>query len=342
MDAPRAITTLLSKADASPKSGEVLWRIRSDDGALDVSYGDPDRQFFIASATKLFVTAILCQLVTESRLSLGARIADVLPGIDLRGLSVLDGRDYPMTVREVMAHTAGLADYFEGEMPDGSTTFSRAISSDNDWKLDDVLEWSRRMTPSVPGQGRYSDTGYQLLGAVIEQLDGLTFAESVRARIAEPLGLTRTYCFTHHTLDEYDNIAALKEGTRTLHIPRAMSSVQADGGMVSTVAESTTFLDAFFNGRLFPQELLTQLECDWHRIFRPLEYGTGVMRFRLSPLFTGFRRIPPFVGHSGASGTVMFRVKERGLTIVGTVNQVKYRSLPYRLMVRTALTASRS
>ena len=38
------------------------------------------------------------------------------------------------------------------------------------------------MKPATPGKGHYSDTGYQLLGAVIEQIDNRTFAESVRDR----------------------------------------------------------------------------------------------------------------------------------------------------------------
>lgn len=341
MGAQRTVNNLISRVDRSPKSGEVLWRIRSDEGTFDLVYGDPDRQFFIASATKLFVTAILCQLVSEGRLTFDTRVAELLPDLDLHGLSVRGGKDHPMTVREVMAHTAGLADYFEGKAPDGTTAFSRAVRADVPWNLADVIEWTREMKPGVPGKGQYSDTGYQLLGAVIERIDGYSFADSVRTRVTEPLGLSRTYCFTEHTLDRYDAVAVMRFGSAPLHIPHAMASVQADGGIVSTLNDSMTFLDAFFDGRLFPQKLLTEVEADWHRIFRPLEYGTGIMRFRLSPLLTGFKRLPPFVGHSGASGTVMFRANELGITIVGTVNQLEHRSLPYQLMVRTSLAATR-
>lgn len=341
MTTHQAITKLVSRVDANPKSGEVLWRVRSDDGSIDATYGDPDRQFFIASATKLYVTAIMCQFIGEGRLTFDTHLAELLPDLDLRGLSVRGNQEHPMTVREVMAHTAGLADYFEGKAPDGTTAISRAVRDDVGWNLTDVLEWTRAMKPGVPGTGRYSDTGYQLLGAVIERIDGRSFAESVRTRITEPLRLTRTYCFTDQTLDRYDSVAMMRFDSGSLHIPRAMASVQADGGIVSTLTDSMAFLDAFFDGRLFDRTLLTEVEADWHRIFRPLEYGTGIMRFRLSPVFTGFRRLPPFVGHSGASGTVMFRAEALRLTIVGTVNQVQFRSLPYQLMIRTALAATR-
>ena len=59
------IIKALEAVDRKPVTGEVLWRLRSDDRRVDVTYGDPDRQFFIASATKLYVTAILAQLRME-------------------------------------------------------------------------------------------------------------------------------------------------------------------------------------------------------------------------------------------------------------------------------------
>ena len=325
------IQRLLAKVDADPASGEVLWRVRADDGSLDVTYGDPKRPFFIASATKLFVTAILAQLRTEGRLDWDTPLADLTPDLDLAGVLAAGA-----SVRAVMAHTSGLADYFEGKRPDGTTTFERAVQQDFSWDLADVIRWTGSMSPGTPGKGLYSDTGYQLLGAAIERIDGRTFWDAVAARITEPLGMQSTYCFGPQTLDRYDEISPMKYGDRDLRIPLAMASVQADGGIVSTLDDGLVFLDAFFSGRLFPAALLTEIQQNWHRIFYPLEYGTGIMRFRLPAVMTGFRRVPPFVGHSGASGTVMFRSPDRRVTVVGTVNQLKKRSMPYKLLVRTS------
>ena len=337
------ILRAVTKAAADPRTGEVLWRVRSDDGSLDVTYGDPDQPFFLASATKLATSAILAQLRAEGRLDWDAPMADLLPDLDLSGLSVVDGRDRSaeMTAREVLAHTAGLADYFEGR-PEGSPTlFAQVLEQDRVWTVADVLEWTRALEPGRPGHGLYSDTGYQLLGALIERLDGTTFAGSVQRRITDPLGLTDTYVFGEETIDRYAAITPLLAGSTALDIPLAMSSVQADGGMVSTLRESMAFLDAFFDGRLVPPGVLEEMQSGWHPIFFPLEYGTGVMRFRVRWYFSPFTRVPAFVGHSGASGVVMYRQPARRLSIVGTVNQVESRSLPYQLMVRSALAAAR-
>lgn len=342
VDVDARIRRELDRVASRGRAGEILWWIRSDDGAVDFTYGDPDRPFFIASSTKLYVTAILAQLHTEGRLAWDAPIATYLPDLDLTGLTRQSGIDAAttITVRQVMAHTAGLPDYFEGTRP-GGATFSRARTSDFAWDLDDVLRWSREVGPGTPGKGRYSDTGYQLLGAVIERLDLKPFSESVRDRVCLPLGMASTYVFSQDHLDEYDQIAPLHMGQETAGIPLVMASVQADGGIVSTLTDGMAFLDAFFAARLFPRETLAWIASDWHRIFFPLEYGNGIMRFRMPAPLTGFRRVPPFIGHSGASGTVMFRGPDLRLTVVGTVNQIETRSMPFQLLVRTALAASR-
>ena len=343
MDTEARIRREIDRVAASDRSGDVLWRLRSDDGAVDVTHGDPNRPFYIASATKLYVTAILAQLQDEDRLQWAAPIGDYLPHLDLSGIVARDHRDLgaEITVQQVMAHTAGLPDYFEGKRPGGDTTFARALRDDFGWEVTDVLAWSREIGPGAPGKGRYSDTGYQLLGAVIEQLDGRSFAESVNERICSPLRLADTYVFGIDDIPRYGSVAPLRVGDTMVTIPRAMASVQADGGIVSTLGDGLRFLDAFFAGALFPSATLEWIASDWHRIFFPLESGNGIMRFRMPALFTGFRRVPPFIGHSGASGVVMFRAPELGITVVGTVNQAKHRSMPYQLMVRTTLVAAR-
>jgi len=330
----RSFTDVVAQAAHRLRPAHLLWSLhRSTDGST-LTYGDPDQPFFIASATKLYVTAILAQMRSEGLLSWDAPIADLLDQLPLRPL-VGDA-----TVREVMGHTAGLGDYFEGKRRAAPSTFAQVVTGDFGWDVHDVLAWTAEVPHGVRGRGLYSDTGYQLLGAVIEKLDHHSFADSVRMRIAEPLDLRHTYVFDHSSLGDYERISPLFSGDVRLHIPQAMASVQADGGIVSTINEGLVFLDAFFNGRLFPAELMPEIAGGWHAIFRPLEYGTGIMRFALPRVMTGMRRIPPFIGHSGASGTVMFTCPELGLTVVGTVNQIRNRSLPYRLMVRTALTAS--
>lgn len=330
------IQRLIEKSAADRRTGEVLWRVVSPDG-LDVVHGDLDRPFFVASVSKLFTVVCLAQLRDEGKLDWDAPIAGYLPDLDLTGLAVENDRDISaeITVREVMSHTAGLADYFEGPRPDGPTTLDRALQSDFGWGEAEVVEWTRAMTPARRGRGLYSDTGFQLLDGVVERLDGRTFAESVLARVTGPLGLDHTYVFTTDTLDRFDEMAVIRHADRDLRLPLLLASCGGQGAVVSTLRDGVTFVQAFFDGRLFDTKLLDEMLTDWHRIFSPLEYGTGVMRFRLPAVLTGFRSFE-FQGHSGASGVVFYRDARSGVIVVGTVNQLAQRQLPYQLMIRTA------
>lgn len=322
------VRDILEKAAADPRSGELLWRVRCDDG-LDVSFGDTGKSFFIASATKLYVTTLLLQLRHEGRIDWDRPIGDYVPAL---GGSTLPNS----TVRDIMAHRGGLPDYFEGRR-EGGSTFQRVLDNDFGWDVTDVIRWSEAMTP--PRASLYSDSGYQLLGAAIESVADATFSEAVHSRIVQPLGLAGTYVFGTDTFQLYDEIAAMRVGAREARIPAAMASVQADGGVVSTTTDGIRFLDGFFGGVLFPESYLAEIMTDWNRVFFPLEYGLGIMRFHLPAVLTGFRRLPPAVGHSGASGVVMYRIPDWRLSIVGTVNQLRERSLPYRIMARVAIAA---
>jgi D-alanyl-D-alanine carboxypeptidase len=326
---------VLESAARNPRVGEFLWCVRSDDGTVNATWGDQDRPFFIASATKLMVTAVVAQLADEGALSWDAPLSRYLPDLDLSGLS----RQPDFTVRQVLEHRAGLPDYFEGKRDDGFTTLDRMRSCDEGWELSDVIGWSRRMSLPATGEALYSDTGFQLIGAVIESVTGASLRSVLDERVCRPVGMASSFLFCAQDIPAYEGLAVMRDGSSTLHAPMAMASVQADGGMVSTVADGMLFLDAFFGGTLFSRPTLMSLMSDWHRIFYPFQYGAGVMRFQLPRLFTGLRRVPPFYGHSGASGTVMFRSPDWGLTIVGTVNQVQHRSLPFRIMVKAAVAA---
>lgn len=327
-DREERIAALLRRADGDRRTGEVLWRVRTDDGAVDVTHGDPTRPFVAASTTKLLVTAILARLRVDGRLGWDDPVLDHLP--ELAGSGLLGGE---VTIRQVMSHTAGLPDYFTGRRSGGST-FDRLRTADLGWSLDDVIAWSRELDPPRAGRARYSDTGYQLLGAVIERTTGRSFADAVRVHVAEPLGLTGTWCLTDDALDRFAEVASVRDGDRTFHVPRALASMQADGCLVSTLDDAATIVDALFDGRLLPPDLLAEARREWRRVYFPFEAGTGVVRLRLPRAMTAGRRLPELVGHPGATGVLWLRAPALGLTLVGTVNQIRHPSLATKLALR--------
>jgi D-alanyl-D-alanine carboxypeptidase len=321
--------------------GELLFRIESNDDSFNWHYGNPEKPFFIASATKLYTTALLAQLKQNGLLDWDRPVAQYLPQHSLDRIHIYKGDDSSrrVTIRQLMAHTSGIPDYFEGKRNDGAAHFKRILRADQSWSLNDVIAISRdhqraHFPPGLKNKALYSDTGYQLLGGVIENLFEKSFAECVISQIANPLQLAHTYCFSTQTLDRYADISPLLLKKVPLKIPQAMASVGADGGIVSTLNDSMCFIKAFMNGQLFSLGILEELQSQFNRIFFPLEYGVGLMRFQVPWFFSPFLKFPPLFGHSGASGTVLFYCKDWDLFVAGTVNQVANRSLPFQLMMQ--------
>ena len=308
-----------------------------------------DDPYFLASATKLYVVALVMQLRAEGSLELDTPVVDLLPAGAIAGVHVLHGRDHTamITVRHLLTHTSGLADYLEDRQSDRTVLLDivSAPGGDRGWTRDDVLEINRhRTTPRfAPGSRRahYSDTNFQILGLLIETITGRTFEANLRDRICVPLGLTGTHVFGTESSPVYDDVATMLRGKAALRIPLVMASVTADGGIVSSAADSITFLRAFFTGRLFPNHYLAEMQQQWRRVFFPLEYGVGLMRFELPRLMSPFARPPVLLGHSGVNGTLMFFEPNHTLLVAGTVNQLRPRSLGYRLMLGAVQAAPR-
>lgn len=340
------LTRLLEQYDARPDTNGVRFALAAPQRGWRWEWSSPGsvEQYFIASTTKLYVAALVMQLRAEGLLELDAPAARYLDRSVMPGIHVLRGVDSGdrITLRELLSHTSGIADYFEQRQRDGSTQFGKALQADFAWTFDDVLriakdELTPRFAPSTPGKAFYSDTNYQLLGAVVEAVTGASYEDALRQRILAPLALADTYPFTLDTAERYGSVAAMLYGKQRVVIPRAMASVRADGGMVSTTGDGLDFLDAFMAGRLFPRAYLDEMQSQWRAIFPPLQYGVGLMRFALPRYYTLFKAVPPMVGHSGASGAVLFYIPALDLYVSGTVNQIKKRSLSYNLLTRLVM-----
>jgi CubicO group peptidase (beta-lactamase class C family) len=339
------LAEVIGSYDRRPDTNSVQFALASPSRDWFWAWASPGSpgQYFIASTTKLYVTAIVMQLRNEGRVDLDTPAAQYLDPSIMAGIHIYRGVDSSerITVRELLSHTSGIADYFEGRRKDGRSQIKDALAQDFTWSFDDVLRITKeqlkpRFAPSAPGKAFYSDTNFQILGTLIEAVTGGTFEEALETHIIGPLGLTGTYPFTHETLERYSNVAAILYGKKPVFIPKTMASVRADGGIVSTARDGITFLEGFISGTLFPQTYLEEMQRTWNRIFSPLEYGVGMMRFALPRYYSPFRSVPQMVGHSGASGAVLYYVPELDLYISGTVNQLKKRSLSYNLLVRLA------
>lgn len=320
---------ILNKACDNKKVFGTTFCLASEQGTWCGAAGDMKIQqpFFIASTTKLFISALFMQQESKGNLRLDDPIAKWLGDEIIQGLHVYKGIEYSrkITLKQLLAHTSGLPDYFEDKGANGSSLLQKLCEgNDQHWTPLQAIAMSKNMqplfAPGTPGKAHYSDTNYQLLGLILEQLYQKKLEALLRDEIFTPLQMTHTYLYTDST-DTTPQLFYYKK--KPLKIPAAMTSFGADGGIVSTVEDLQIFLHAFFGGLLFPKEKLTAMKS-WNPIFSPLESGIGIHRFKLPAYMNPGHKIPDLMGHSGLSGTFAYYSERDGLYITGTANQVAY------------------
>ena len=287
----------------------------------------PHSQYFIASTTKLFITAIILHLEANGKITLEDKITRYLNSEITDNLHYYKGHDYSneLTITHLLAHTSGLPDYFAQEDESQvSLRYEMLHGKDEGWTFHQAIESSKNLTPLFkPGcknKAHYSDTNFQLLGKIIEVVTQKSLHENLEQIIVKPLGLEKTYLY-RKTCDNRPE--GLYFENKELHIPRSMVSFWADGAIVSTSHETMIFLKAFANGKFFPQSTLSKL-YQWNKIFFPMESGIGIHRFKMPWFLDPLRRTPVLFGHAGLSGALAYFNPDLDLYITGTINQMAY------------------
>lgn len=326
------IQALLDAECAKANTDGVILRVFSRDGRVDskgsAGVATPDTRFPIASITKMFTAALIMQLVDEGRVNLDQTVQSTLTEVDLSGLHIVQRVDHgpALTIRHLLHQTSGLADYYESDL-----AADLKEGKDRSYDLNDVLQMTKALRPqAAPENGRshYSDTNYQLLGAVIEQVTGQTYDQALQNRICEPLGLMQTGVLQGHDIG-----LPVYHKDKRLYVPQILTSMTSDGGIISTMDEMLIFLRAFMDAQLFKPENAAQMR-QWNRLFFPLQYGYGLMRVKLPRWMTLFRATPELIGHSGASGSFAFYAPEPDIYLIGTFNQTDAPRRPIGFMLR--------
>ena len=312
--------------------------------------GEPmraDTPFFIASITKRFIATLVLQADERGELALDDPITRLLPPELTDGLHVHKGVDHTaaITVHHLLTHTSGLADYFDKPQRGPSLYAQLARGEDRSWSLTEVVHWVREdHRPHFPPQdlsaprqrARYSDTGFQLLIAALEQTTGCSFADLLHDRILEPLGMTRTWLpGRSEPAADAAEPALIHAGHRPLELPRMIAS---SNDLMSTATDLIVFQDALDRGALFADPATAQRLTERSNLLRnmpPNRYGVGTWRFRVNRLVAPRRKPLTLLGHAGATGTWLFTCPELGVHLVGAVDQAKGERLPFGIMLRT-------
>jgi len=298
--------------------------ITSGDGSFSWNGGagamDAVTQYPIASITKMFTGAVIMKLREEGRIALDDRISLYLGKNYLERIHLFEGMDYSgeITIRQLLSHTSGLPDYFTERR--GKEASYEDIRKERDMQYDiekilgDTRELKPHFKPGSKDKAWYADTNYQLLGVIIEKVTGKPLEKVYNEYIFMPLKLKHTYL---HRNDMNAKMAPFYYKGKPQMRPHFVASEWSTGGVVSTAPEMMIFVRAYFNGKLFPKEYLSEMK-NWKSIqFFPVQYGTNLMRINMPGMPAG-----ELIGHSGSTGTVAYYCPKKDVFITGATGQL--------------------
>ncbi|MQM26727.1 serine hydrolase domain-containing protein [Glycomyces albidus] len=244
------------------RGGDDTWKNAAgprslEEDARDARVGDRVR---IGSVTKSMVAAVVMQLDGEGALDLDDPIGEYLPGL-------LPYEADP-TIRQLLQHTAGLPDWVEVVYPglsEGDLSEVREGYRDRYEPEELVAIGTQGPLLFEPGEDwAYSNTGYVVLGLLIEERTGHGLRHELRERVFEPAGMDGSY-FPH------DGSSGIKGKHSTPYITTgdpddpyfdatwaSSSQLGASGGIVSTVGDVNDFYDALTDGTLLTADQLAE------------------------------------------------------------------------------------
>jgi CubicO group peptidase (beta-lactamase class C family) len=190
--------------------------------------------FDIGSMNKTFTSIVVKQLIAEGKLRYSDKLVAFVDGFE-------DKRVASVTVEHLLNHESGFGDYHR----DGYFVLPKSEKT-----LDKIIE---RMKGGqllfAPGEeNEYSNSGYVLLGAIIEKVSRKSYFANVKQRIIQPLGLKNTYVENLDRFKDrvaygylYSPLGALEKNETLQDLPNP------DGGFLSTTLDVLKFYRSYYN-----------------------------------------------------------------------------------------------
>jgi D-alanyl-D-alanine carboxypeptidase len=259
-------------------------------------------RFFWASVAKAYTASVVMQLVEEGKLSLDTSLDRWSP-------------DFPnarwITVEDLLSHTSGLYS-FQADL---------AVRAEPGYKTPERLLTVARSHPANFCAGAawsYSNTGYVLLGKIVEALDGRPFHEALAARICQPLGLLETVALSPQQVLE--DMAPIPRVAETDGATDDVATPYAAGALAASAMDVLQFWRATLANRLSSAATTRQR---FYRLYpmsgvAPSFYGLGAM---VTDLPTGGSQpADTWLGHAGgmpgAKAVVVYSLSKQAFVAV--------------------------
>ncbi len=285
------------------ENGKVVYK--GGFGMANMEWGipnTPDTKFRLGSITKQFTAMLTMQLVEQGKIKLDGKISDYLP--DYR-----KDTGEKVTIHHLLTHTSGIPSYT------GLPGFFANVSR-NPYKVDEfVKKYASGDLEFAPGtKYSYNNSGYFLLGAIIERVSGKSYEQALKEMILDPLGMKNT---------GYDNHDPLitKRATGYVLTPRGylnaayldMSIPYAAGSMYSTVEDLYLWDQALYTDKLITAQ---SKELMYKPFLENYAYGWAVTQASFKVNDQPVQVITHGGGINGFATTIVRFPKEKNLIVI--------------------------
>jgi CubicO group peptidase (beta-lactamase class C family) len=222
-----------------------------------------DMIFQLASITKQFTAVAILQLMEEGKLTLSDSIQQYIPSYPYKA---------HITIENLLTHTSGIPDYLQ-------LNFDAPSMERWDFSPYELIDsFKHRPLQFMPGtEYRYSNSGYFLLGYIIEKITGSSYNNYIKKNILEPLALNHTY------FDEGNNIIPGRvQGYQLIEkkLVRAdfwsPSIVYSAGNLLSNTEDLFKWNEALKSYKLLKKETLEKAWTPYKlNTGLPVSYGYG-------------------------------------------------------------------
>lgn len=334
------IEKLLASTSRKTKTLQFAMRLP----ALNVDYRysstTPGQHFHSASVGKLMTAVLILKAVDDGLITLDTPISMILKQPILDGLFVYSSHDYQqnVTIEHLLRHTSGINDYFESKTFDGALFVDDVIKHpDTFWTPKDLLDYTRnRQIPiGTPGnQFFYSDTGYILLGLIVEAVFKMPFHQALDTHIFQPAHMSETtLCFYSNRFNQ-NALAPLYINGTDVHLFQSLSCDFSGGGLSTTADDLILFLDALRQFHLISEESVGKMAQFTNPYRQGMVYGLGMMQLRFEQFFFLLKGLPRLQGHLGVTGVHAWYDPDSGSCYVINVGNTKDMVMSFKLLIK--------
>jgi CubicO group peptidase (beta-lactamase class C family) len=200
----------------------------------------PETKFRIGSITKQFIASCILKMQEEGKISVDDKLSKYIPGFP---------RGDEVTIRHLLTHTSGIHSYTDRPGFLKYVTLSITPAA----LVDTIKAYPYDFNPG--DRYHYNNSGFFLLGYIIEKISGMSLADYLKENLFKPLGMNNTGVYTTTRLLDHEAYGYdMENGNIVKALNWDMTWAGGAGSLYSTAQDLYTWNEAVFNGKVLSAE----------------------------------------------------------------------------------------